>query len=373
MIFDPARKRIGRNPKPGTTLDAAPTIMSLMGFQLPAHGLGRDLNSKRRTLAEGSSAVNSRLKQWQNELAAFWDIPSAAGGIKIDSNTQSIEISGRKFLLPVLIEFDDGEISTLKFEQDSPEELISYVERTAADKLIAWIDRCEKVRSLELSLNESGYCLFLGRMGSALVVMQELNTPLEITSQSIETYAAAPILPELGSTRSKRLSATIQYGAAGIYGFTEKLSTLEGEIELEVRSSGGPGNQSGQLLDGRISRLSRGIHLFGISSRGALTPLAKRDPCADTGSSEEKSFAENIGAGHAENAAYLIMVHDSAVCGAIQLQPIFSNLPLRLWQDLQLRTPYLAILPGDGSEPLEMLGEKNAALQLTLKGTGKSR
>jgi phosphoglycerol transferase len=374
MIFDPARKLAGENPKPGTTLDTTPTVMSLMGLKLPAHGLGRDLNSNLRTLAEGSSAVNGRLKQWQNELGAFWEVPSAAGGIKIDSHGQIMEISDRKFLLPVLIEFDDdGEISTLKFEQDSPEPLITYVEGATADRLVAWVDRCEKVRSLELSLNKSGYCLFLGKMGAASVLLQELSTPLHITPQTLASYAAAPISPELASTRSKRLSSTIQYGVAGIYSFTEKLSTLEQEMQLEIRSSGGTGNQSGQILEGRISSLSRGLHLFGISSGGSLTPMAQLDPCADSAFPEKSAFAENIGAGRAESAAYLIMVHDSAVCGASQLQPIFSNLPLERWRDLQLRTPYLAILPSDGSEPLEILGEKNSSLQLTLKGTHKSR
>lgn len=374
MIFDPAHKLSGENARPGTTLDIAPTVMSLMGLKLPAHGLGRDLNSKQLTLAEGSSAVNGRLKRWHNDLGAFWDIPSAAAGLNIDSKSQTMEISGRKFLLPVLIEFDDkDEISALKFEQDSPESLISYVESIAEDKLVAWVDRCEKVRSLELSLNKTGYCLFLGKMGAQFVLLQELNTQLQITPQDLNKYAVAPVLPELRSTRSKRLSATIQHGIAGVSSFTQKLSTLEQEIQLEIRSSGGTGNQSGQILEGKISSLSRGLHLFGISSRGTLTAVAKFDPCTGTASSEETDFAENISAGQAENSGYLIMVHDSAVCGAAKLQPIFSNLPLERWRDLRLRTPYMAILPSDGSKPLEMLGERNSSLLLTLKGTHKSR
>ena len=372
MIFDPASAQTSQNSRAGTTLDIAPTILSRLGFNVAAHGLGRDLLGGQANLAEGTVGVNTQLKSWREELAGFWDTPSAADGLIIDPQRETVVIAGREFSLPTIIEFDhSGEISALKFEHDSPQQLITYMAIAPPGNMLAWIDVCSKVRSLdtEFEMGKQGYCLFLGKIGSDAVMLRELASQVKITAADIEKYAAAEILPQVAGQRSTKLVTTIQNGESGVTYVTHAMPQLEQGMELTLRSSGGPKSKSGLVTADTVTPLSRGLHLLGLLPDGGIEKITQFDSCAMAIPPEASSLHETMAAPQKDYAAYLLLVHDSAVCGERTLEHIFSNLPLNRWQDIAVRTPYLAVLTTDGSAPKEFLGVKNTSLQLNLRSS----
>jgi phosphoglycerol transferase len=368
MIFDPSSALKGENSRPGTTLDAAPTMLSAMGFDVDAHGLGRSLLGNQPNLAEMPISVSRQLGKWQDDLAGFWDIPSSTEGITIDASNGKVTIAGRNFLLPILIEYEDsGEISALKFEHDSPEALITFVKNAPPGRALAWIDSCKKVRSMDLNLSSRGYCLFLGKIGASSPLIQKLERPLTISRRDIEQYAMAQVLTELAEKRVSELASTIQNGEAGVTSFARQLQRLEPGVELTLRSSGGPEGDSGLVTQGNEGHVTRGLHLLGLRPGSELIHLSQFDPCSTAIEPHSPSLDETMAQTSEKYAAYLILVHDSAICDKSPLQRIFANLPLERWHDIGLRTPYLAVLPTDGSAPLEIVGDKNTSLLLNLQ------
>jgi hypothetical protein len=63
---------------------------------------------------------------------------------------------------------------------------------------------------------------------------------------------------------------------------------------------------------------------------------------------------------------FIIVSHDSAVCPKSGIELAFGALPLRDWQQLELRMPYIAVNSSMQEAGLEYIGDKNHRIALEL-------
>ncbi len=69
---------------------------------------------------------------------------------------------------------------------------------------------------------------------------------------------------------------------------------------------------------------------------------------------------------------FAIMVHDSAVCGNFNLEPLFAGTGLKQWDKIEFRQPYIAIISSDGSIQ-ERRGEKESWLLEDLSNVARKK
>ena len=74
LVLDPAGTAAWDN-RPASTLDAAPTILSLMGLKTAALGLGRDLGAPAPTLVEAMPDANGFLERQRSFVLPLWTPP----------------------------------------------------------------------------------------------------------------------------------------------------------------------------------------------------------------------------------------------------------------------------------------------------------
>jgi hypothetical protein len=134
-----------------------------------------------------------------------------------------------------------------------------------------------------------------------------------------------------------------------------------------VQSSGGPDTRSGINLDLHGLRLERGLNLLGVSASGSMDNLLNIDGCATaTSLTDTDSLRDTLDNVDEQYSAYFVVVHDSAVCDKQDLAPLFVGLPLRQWQSVTLRTPYIGVLAHDRSLIQEYVGSRGTSLILNL-------
>lgn len=165
---------------PGSTLDIASTVLPYMGFAGDI-GLGRDLNSTPGTLPD----INNRLQQWEPHFIQFWDFPKIEKGLDVDLQHSRIQIDGRFFPIPVLVELNYKLETNIKFEMSWTQEynLKSYVEKIKGPFLL--IGSCEQTSAVTAGRDASpGTCLLAGK-GNEFTLNKKVDantsfTPLDI-------------------------------------------------------------------------------------------------------------------------------------------------------------------------------------------------
>ncbi len=372
MIFNPDGEQSGKNSRDGTTLDTSPTVLRQLGFQISALGLGRDLLGGQKNMTEKTDNINLQLKNWRDNLALLWEVPSITQGLIINPQDQTVTISGRKFALPIIVEFDDDtEISTLKFESHSPRPLINYVQKAPTTTMLAWIDLCSKVIALdtELKLPRRGHCLFLGKTGADNILLRQLTSPLTIFPAGIEKYAASNTNSRVSEARLARLTNAIENGKPGVSYRNLKIPQLNHNIQLTLQSSSGTKGLSGPMIGKHVAGWPRGLFLSGIFADGRIEKITHFDLCGENSSIPQSPMMDTINALQKNYTAYALLVHDSAVCNGQTLDDIFAGLPLHRWQSIDVRTPYLAVFTKDGKLAKEFSGTKNTLLQLNIKSS----
>ncbi len=101
--------------KKGTTMDIAPTVLYVMGFNADV-GLGRNLMVEDSLLQEIPD-FNSQLKLWQDDIIRFWGFPVINNNdfLKINILRKTISFKEKEIQFPILMEFDKGHNTTIKF------------------------------------------------------------------------------------------------------------------------------------------------------------------------------------------------------------------------------------------------------------------
>ncbi len=221
MVLDPSRERTGLVEKQGTTLDVAATLLSLLGYEAPAFGLGRNLLASEPTLAEQEANLKQTLDSLSPDLSQFWEYPIIRDGIRIDARTMHIQIEDRTLRLPALLQVDGkGKIRNVFFEYqlfDYSEKLASHLAKMDHDDVVVWIDGCSNFQHPDIIQGKDEFCVFLGKVGDEQPFFSAIGDELVISMAQItaalnriaEPTIAVKRINSLDIANSLQLSDTV--------------------------------------------------------------------------------------------------------------------------------------------------------------------
>ena len=196
IVLHPKQPGRGFVETPGSTLDIGATIIPLLGFR-GALGLGRDLLDPEISIVERRHIQEEKsLRAWRADVMQFWKFPRIERHMKIDALAGLVDIDGRRFKLPILLDLTDDLSTVLKFEFDAApvhKLLAQYVEEYRPDAPFILITTKARARALiqtEAGGDEDWY-LVIGRKGRALNV-KRIATQLSLTMEEIKAEIGMP-------------------------------------------------------------------------------------------------------------------------------------------------------------------------------------
>lgn len=381
MMIPPDEKQAECVDRAASTLDIAPTVLSQMGFDVPEMGFGRDLLRKEAVIAEKYQYPN----QWLVSQKAFynflWEFPQLDDGMRIDGESGNIQFGNRILKLPALITLhDSGRVRDVRFEFSSMKKKTDYYAELREGMPIIWIDKCKNTDALSGMRFGSGneLCVAMGRMGTEKWMLSVVKNELFLSKEEImRSMQAGFCHSEAFDETISRIERLKKYGA---WDFSTVSISDDGSLsgELMLTSNGGYENGQSSVVahtdeNEMIRQLDRGITLLGIMAHSPPEQLAYIDPCAeqDLVENDNKRASQNFAAVmdqyDGEYGAYVIAVHDSAMCNpSFRLDEIFNGLPLRHWKQIGFRQPYLGIIAGNG-EIYEVVGEREKRIALLVR------
>ncbi|WP_051822657.1 sulfatase-like hydrolase/transferase [Desulfonatronum thiodismutans] len=192
MVIDSDHENGIMIDKPGTTLDIAPTVLSLLGFDVSLFGLGRALIGAEPTLIMQESDLGLTLAGFRSEIAMFWRYPVVREGIRINVPRRSLHVNERVFQLPTLLHLSkSGEILDVFFEYqlfDYAEKLASYFSRMKHDDVVVWVDFCQNFRGLDLDFGEDSFCVYLGKVDDEKPLVTPIIDEIYISMKLLDPF-----------------------------------------------------------------------------------------------------------------------------------------------------------------------------------------
>ena len=340
--------------RPGTSLDTAPTVLQIMGFQVPAMGYGRDLMGADPTLAEAMDEdTDAFLLGRIPVLRQLWRYPDLRQGLQLQ--TDHLLVDQRRLPLPLLFQIDDKD-SVSSVAYSGGRSLAELVLELPATQRILWVDQCPLLQGLNgQEAKTDGYCLAIGQAGMRWqmrpIAPHQAMDYLAI-SQSLMLSRAQLEEPALQEARARWVHHWTQWGSLDI----DHVLNVKGlQQPMLLRSTGHPSATSVANVQASSDFLLRGLTLVRIASDGQTEKIAHKDTCA-------QQPAEAVGQAHVQTMDSLarlklqtgkgvlaLMAHDSAVCGTSTLPDVVRNTPLQQAAQLGFRQPYIGIWLPDGS------------------------
>ncbi|GAB5414875.1 MAG: phosphatidylglycerol--membrane-oligosaccharide glycerophosphotransferase [Congregibacter sp.] len=376
MLFPAEEYAARRIDKPASSFDTAALLLNLIDPASTRLGLGRALLADGQSLVQTLPGFGQLLRTWRPDLAAFWQLPDSIETLQLAGDGSYLNIDEKRYATPALLTLEGNKLRSIRFEFDSTTSLTDYVRREDPSQTLLWIDSCRKVRSMNLDLPRQGNCFFLGSGGGTKTKSTQLESPVTLTGKELIALATTATDPQHYEARLRNLDALLTFGDANIRRATLTADTLRMNLPTEIRSVGGPGARSYiQTGETRID-LQRGLNLL-VLDNGKPQLLARYDACATPKAVEQGAGADlafqlrsaldpGIDPEIERDRDFLLVVHDSASCGAkdkVMLSSVLSGTSLSAWQQLDVRTPYVAILSAKPEQDaFEMLGDRLSTL-----------
>ncbi|MGM0983734.1 MAG: sulfatase-like hydrolase/transferase [Pseudomonadota bacterium] len=163
----------------GSQLDIAPTLLPLLGFDIEALGLGRNLLGEAPTFHEKHQGSHDALRALYPRLGGLWAYPDLARGLRVDSTNQQLVIGKRRIDYPVLLQVaDDGE-RVVGILQD--EDYLSALDLLPENTGFIWVDACH--RNTLMKESPASHCLVASPAGDA----SAYQWPLEPGARHFDT------------------------------------------------------------------------------------------------------------------------------------------------------------------------------------------
>lgn len=333
----------------GTTLDTAPTVLSQLGLNVPELAYGRSLLHDQPTLLEWMGPkLNEYLLGRQRFLTRLWRHPDLRDGLV--ATDQHIEIDKRQLRMPVLLEMDERQHVT-RVAYPAEARLPSLILGMPKDQAILWADRCNLIMPLNGQTPEGDVrqCVAIGHAGDAWHV-----TPMppglamsgELIREQLQTPAPNPRDPEqLARTRKNWLNW-------GTLNAEESPALRELKTQQVIRSSGRLSRPS-EVASQPDILFVRGLTLLHMTPQGAIRKLAHLDTCATEPAQRVQDTVPRLRPlaqikPPPEGSLYVLVAHDSAVCGPSALPALTRGTPFEKAAALQLRQPYVGVWTHDG-------------------------
>ncbi|MBT8412473.1 MAG: sulfatase-like hydrolase/transferase, partial [Octadecabacter sp.] len=360
---------------PGTTIDAAPTVLRMLGGEISALGYGRDLLAQGSLLRQADVDPETLFREDRNYLNALWSYPSLSDGLAIDLADKKLLLGERFVGFPSLLHIDqDLNVTKFDFEVPGEKTLASYVVDLNHDERVLWVDECERVSLVLLApAPMERYCAFIGSLGNERSQLLPLSDG-ENVDASLITAILQSTQPNWAyyDRRIGEMRRAVSFSDSAVV----RYSPTNGMVgQIAIRSSGRANSRSWVLdrnVDVRVG-LERGVNLIGFNDSQDPVRIGHRDTCGagqeitSSVSPRLENIQETITKNKALFGAFAIVVHNSAVCFEVdpKLDVLFQGTNLRQWSDLYYDQPYVAVISGNG-ETVEFLGEANTALGVEL-------
>ena len=348
--------------KPASIFDIAPTLLSLLGFDIERFGVGVDLLSSKFTLVEIEKKPATAVKAMYPKFKSFWDLPNGSKGVMIDPRESTVKVSGRSFTFPILLEFNDAlEVTDIRFEHNGVKKIISYFSEITESSPVIWIDACRKVGLLDSNLSTKGMCVFAGVPGADKSKAQHLRRIEYFSAGRLErlfsnSTSLKKSIPSLEYDMDLDIPINKIYFVGGKHG--------ENENVVAIRS---PGSMLGgdayitHMPSGVKLDMGSGLTVWGLFNEGVPEALLRIDPCTTLEIELTKAVVRTIQASKNSFSGYALVVNDAGHCGDLEVEKLFLDLPLKS-QTITAGTPYIAIIDADLSEFVEYFGKIDDAI-----------
>ncbi|MFV0478762.1 MAG: sulfatase-like hydrolase/transferase [Parahaliea sp.] len=368
MMIDGEQARSERMDIVGSTFDTGPTLLHLLGWPDVQLGLGRDLlgagasNNYRRAIRQPSEQIRA----WRALFDAFWQFPSVISGLSIDGNKQEVNIEGRNFPLPLLMQFNArGDIQRFIFERDSEVSLVEYLLILQEENMpFGWLDQCVRLRALAPDLPKEGQCAYLGYLDSQAPLTVTIPASIQkILPLRIGTTLSANRDTQVGQWRITRLNNYEQHGTPDITIHNDTLKQLNKPVELH--SANWTSGDSYLLASNGKLQLERGLNLLALSVNGEAELIDRLDGCTAVDDNSLKTL--QIPPADEQLAAYILLVHDSATCPEVDLSSQLSTLALKQFSGRDVRRSYIAYYLPTSGQWKEYPGNKHSQIKVRLQ------
>lgn len=348
----------------GSLLDIGPTVLTLLGYETPALGLGRNLmDESEPTLMMQTEDINQTLMGWFPDISALWEYPKIGAGILIDAVRKQVRLEERVMNMPLLLTLTEtGQIKGIFFEFFSHRKLRSYVMEMKPDEIILWVDSAKTLSFLDETAEDAPFGVFLGKVGSSAPYTALISDECYISREEFEKHLGGVASPEVADALKQKIMKPL-HGEYELAPFD--WGNAVGRIVIHSQST----PQGDSYLESDHSRLNlkRGVALVGITCQSEPVLLSHVDPCENiTLPSMTEPFLQTIKRFGKEYSLYAIVVHDSIICDAANFSYLFKGLPLEKGPALQLREPYVAIVSQIGEKVFEESGETEGSIHLVL-------
>lgn len=353
-----------QDPKPGATLDIAPTTATLIGAPTAALGFGRSLLDTAPTLTQTNAPLDDYLATQNAFLASLWAFPDLGHGISVDLASQSLALGSSRIGYPALILLtppaegsDLLAVSEIQFETyDEDQPLSARVEALDNDTRFVWIDRCGDTAPIMASKTGApdALCAVWGALGAAQLQGERLtpDNPLNFPRLSAD-LAALEVTDARADARRSDWRRNRLVGADPVLSVAPK-GAFGGHLLLR---SAGFGTGASHITDVNTEArtdLARGITVAGLRSDAAPIKLAHFDTCGYDGTIEDvpspyHSISQVLAAYDGFFGGFAVLTHDSAICDQpADLHTLFANTPFTAWPAIGYRTPYVGFIDAAG-------------------------
>jgi phosphoglycerol transferase len=189
--------------KKASMLDVAPTILDIMGFDISAMGLGRNL-LREQSLTAQIDNFNAHLALWKNNISQFWNFQKVSELLTIKKSYNQIILNGMPYRLPLLLKIDENRTAIPYFEFDSPIKLYDHLKGFDKNDVFLWVDDCYRIESLKHYGKEGKTCYIYGKLGAKLFG-KNLTENSSVSLKSLEGIYKEVISDNIAQERKHRL------------------------------------------------------------------------------------------------------------------------------------------------------------------------
>ncbi|MBE9535873.1 MAG: sulfatase-like hydrolase/transferase [Proteobacteria bacterium] len=182
MVVSPNSIGPHKVDKKGTTLDIAPTLLNILGYDAKV-GLGRNLLGSEASLIDQVENINKKIRGWKEALISFWDFPRVKNGIEINIEKEIVKLDDRELEIPILIEFNSKLETTIKFEHDltgSQKTLLDHIMGLNPKTPFLWVGKCSSVPRMRAL----GLCVFAGKLGRPFI-LEPVDKVMDISLEQL--------------------------------------------------------------------------------------------------------------------------------------------------------------------------------------------
>ena len=407
MIFD-KNTSPGKITRKGSTLDVAPTLLNLMGDNVEGLGFGRDMLKDAPTLSESEESIDEMLTRSRGYLSSLWDYPQISDDFLVNPGKKQLTFGDRHIKLPALFVLDKTwGVKEVRFPSYHST-LRRQIGKLDYDQRILWVDKCSQNAWLApiTPFNPDNFCVVYGTLGNERlnrITLHDNTTSIRISAPR-KLFRAAPASPAFHEKNLSMLDEMILLDPSFEENKRIPESTLDGIIRsfmsdgirdkskglahghVVLKSAGFNRSRSYinvgrsyiiDLISGKKLELKRGLTIVGFSVEAGPVKLGHLDTCERRGAVKDdvpldKDFQTVLEAHADEFDGFAVMVHDSAVCGNYDLEPLFAGTGLKEWDQIEFRQPYIGIISGDGSIS-ERRGKKESWLLEELEFTARKK